>query len=161
YPYPLDWDALSQGGHSRIFHGDGSVLAYFDALYHAFIAVPEGHQVLDLSGNGCGTLVPIPPFSLRGACARPHARGVIVTAVNPTTPLGFAAGDLVVKVGETSGPAILDLLADRPICAESAPTTAFLDTNAATAFADLLHGGEQVTVESPGGAQRTFTVPDG
>ncbi|MBX3207485.1 MAG: hypothetical protein KF764_20725 [Labilithrix sp.] len=156
---PLDWDKLRLDGRKSILGGDGSDLAYFTALYHAFVAVPQGHQGLYL-GEGCGKLVPYPSYSQRGACGRPHARGIVVTSVKANNALGLKAGDLVTRVGGASGGDVVGALAERPMCATSRPSASFRETTTAATFSDLLTPGEEIVVESPDGASRTVKVPD-
>ncbi len=162
---PIDYDALRAKGRDAIVHGDGSDLTYFTALFDAFIAVPQGHQGLYLTGNGatsCGKLVPYPAVSQRGACGRPHAKGIIVTAAKANNVLGLKKGDIVTGIeGGASGSAILASLAARPICATSRPSTSFRDASTASSFTDLLRSGEVITIESPDGTTRKATIPDG
>jgi hypothetical protein len=157
---PIAWEVLKAEGRARILTGDGSSYTYFNALYHAFAAVPEGHQALYLSGGGCGTLVPAAGYAVRGACGRPHALGVVITQAKAGNLLGLATGELIVKLGMASGPELLRMLADRPMCTSSAPSQAFAETAAAASMVDLLRAGEQVTVQAPDGGQRVLTVPD-
>ncbi|MBX3213321.1 MAG: hypothetical protein KF850_14895 [Labilithrix sp.] len=156
---PLDWDDLSARGRKSILGGDGSDLAYFTALYHAFVAVPQGHQGLYLA-RGCGKLVPYPGYSQRGACGRPHARGIIVTSVKASNALGLKVGDVVTRVGDAAGGDVVGALAERPVCASSRPSASFRDTTTAATFSDLLTPGEEILVEAPDGATRAVKVPD-
>ncbi|MBX3262594.1 MAG: hypothetical protein KF782_23135 [Labilithrix sp.] len=156
---PIDWDALRVDGRKRVLGGDGSDLAYFTALFHAFVAVPQGHQGLYLA-RGCGKLVPYPDRSQRGACGRPHARGVVVTSVKANNALGLKVGDLVTRVGDASGGGVLEALAERPMCATSRPSASYRDATTAATFSDLLLPGEEILVESPDGATRAVKVPD-
>lgn len=156
----LDWAKLTRDGARRITRGDGSELAYFDALFHAFIAVPQGHQGL-YAGRQCGKLVPYPGYAQRGACGRPHARGVVVTNVSPGNALGLRKGDLVVAVGAAREGDVLRDLADRPSCVTSRPDPSFTAFSTATTFADLLRAGETIEIESPTGERRTTVVPQG
>lgn len=157
---PLDWPAIVADGKSRIFRGDGGPLAYFDALYHVFIRVPQGHQGLYLE-EGCGRLVPSTGYSVRGACGRPHPRGIVVTNVAAGNPLGLAPGDLVVRLGATEGRAILTELADRPYCTTSSPGVAYRATEVSASFADLARAKERLEIERPDGTKRTVTIPEG
>jgi hypothetical protein len=159
YPYPLGWADIADAGRKEILRGDGTPLAYFGALYHAFIAVPEGHQALELT-TGCGTFVPVPEYSQRGVCGRPHARGVIVTYAKGNNLLGLNAGDLVTALGDAQGAQVLTTLTARPTCASSAPTSSFLDTITASNFVDHLIGGDVLQVESADGGVRMITMPD-
>ncbi|MCA9590474.1 MAG: hypothetical protein KC657_34460, partial [Myxococcales bacterium] len=157
---PLDWARIRDDGKRRIFRGDGGELDYFTALFHAFIAVPQGHQGL-YAGRACGKLVPMPGFAQRGACGRPHPRGVIVTQVAAGNALGLAKGDLIVGLGAARGDAVLAELSQRPSCATSRPGASFTAFTTATTFSDLVRPGEKLEVESPDGAVRAVTVPDG
>ncbi len=155
----IDWEKLSLDGRREIFRGDGSELAYVTALYHAFVAVPQGHQGFYLK-RGCGELIPFANNSLRGACGRPHTRGIVVTSVSSKNALGLQKGDLVVGLGSARGHDVLGALADRPMCTASMPSASARETFTATTFADLLAPGEEIEVESPDGTTRTVKVPD-
>jgi C-terminal processing protease CtpA/Prc len=159
YPYPLDWGKLRADGRKSILGGDGSDLAYTGALFRAFAAVPQRHQTFYLE-KGCGSLIPYASFSTRGACGQPHSRGIVVTAVKPTNPLGLKKGDLVTRVANTSGAGVRELLSARPMCGASFPSTSNRDAVVATTFTDLLVAGEEIEIESPDGTKRTVTVPD-
>ncbi len=155
---PLDWDALVSRGKTTILRGDGSDRAYFGALFDAFVAVPQGHQGLYLE-RGCGKLVPYAGYAQRGACGRPHPRGIVVTHVKAGNVLGLAPGDLVVGLGASKERAVLDVLASRPMCVTSRPSASFRDASTATTFADLLEPSETIEVEAPDGSRRSVTVP--
>jgi hypothetical protein len=157
---PIDWDKLAADGRQAIYRGDGSSNAYFAALYGAFVSVPQGHQGLYLT-SGCGTKVPMMAFAQRGACGRPHANGIVVTHVREGNPLGLAKGDVVTRVGDTSGRAVLTELAKRPMCVTSRPDESFTQTSTAATFADLVRAGETLDVVSANGTKRTVTVPAG
>lgn len=157
---PLDWSSLVTRGRREIFRGEGGGRDYFGALFHAFIAVPQGHQGLYLDAR-CGVDVPMPYRSVRGACGRPHPRGVIVTFVRPGNALGLSAGDVVVRLASgaaSSAGAMLTELGDRPMCAVSRPSASYRDASVAATFSDLLREGETIEIESPSGARRTVTV---
>lgn len=156
----LDWTKLVDDGRREIFRGDGGDAAYFGALFHAFVKVPQGHQGLYLA-KGCGTKVPMIGSSRRGVCGRPHPRGIVVTNARANNALGLAKGDLVVRVGTASGRALIDTLADRPACVSSRPGVSYRDTSTAATFADLVSPGEELEIESPSGERRTVTVSDG
>jgi C-terminal processing protease CtpA/Prc len=157
---PIDWDKLAADGKKTILSGDGSSTAFFGALYDAFVSVPQGHQGLYLT-SGCGTKVPMIAYAQRGACGRPHANGIVVTHARTGNPLGLAAGDVVTRVGDVSGRAMIDALGKRPMCVTSRPDKSFADTSTAATFADLLRAGEKIEVTSADGKTRTITVPDG
>lgn len=157
---PIDWAQLAADGKKAIFRGDGSSSSFFAALYAAFVSVPQGHQGLYLA-SGCGTKVPMMAYAQRGACGRPHADGVVITYARAGNPLGLAAGDIVTRVGDTSGRAILGELAKRPMCVTSRPDESFEETSTAATIADLLRAGETVEVLSAAGVKRSVTVPAG
>lgn len=158
---PIDWAKLAADGKKAIFRGDGSSDAFFAALYSAFASVPQGHQGLYLA-SGCGTKVPMMAYAQRGVCGRPHANGVVVTHARSGNALGLAAGDVVSRVGDTTGrAALLGELAKRPMCVTSRPDPSFTETSTAATFADLLRGGETIEVVSANGTKRTVTVPAG
>lgn len=160
---PLDWSGLEQAGRRQILGGDGTDRAYFGALYKAFVAVPQGHQGLYLSGAGaksCGRLVPYPGYSQRGACGRPHAKGIIVTNAKASNILGVKKGDVITRVGSASARDLLGVLWERPMCATSRPNTSFRDATTAASFIDLLEKGDEVEIESSDGSKRTVTAPD-
>ena len=157
---PIDWAGLERDGRLAIFRGDGGAQDYFAALFRAFVRVPQGHQGLYLA-RGCGKTVPSIGYASRCACGRPHPRGVVVTYARAGNPLGVSAGDLVVRVGETGGRAVLDELADRPACVTSRPSASYRDASVAATFADLVRAGEVLEIESPGGERREVTVPAG
>lgn len=157
---PLDWDKLVADGKKAIYRGDGSSNAFFGALYGAFVSVPQGHQGLYLS-SGCGTKVPMMAYAQRGACGRPHARGVVITKARAGNAFGLAAGDVVTRVGDVSGRAILGELAKRPMCVTSRPDESFEETSTAATLVDLLRAGETFDVEAADGTKRTITVPAG
>jgi len=167
---PLDWESLRLQGRKQIIGGDGTDRAYFGALYKAFHAVPQGHQGLYLNGSGvksCGRLVPFMSYSQRGACARPHGTkgAVIVTNARANNLLGVKAGDIITRIVYASvGGAstnVIATLADRPMCAASKPSASFNDAVTAATFTDLLEKGDEISIESPNGTTRTFTMPDG
>jgi hypothetical protein len=157
---PIDWEQLKADGKKAIFDGDGSSDAFFAALYGAFVSVPQGHQGLYLT-SGCGTKVPMMAYAQRGACGRPHAKGIVVTHARAGNPLGLVAGDVVTKLGTTAGRAMLGELATRPMCVSSRPDESFTQTSTAATFADLLRAGETIEVTSANGTTRTVTVPSG
>jgi hypothetical protein len=157
---PLDWGKLAADGRKAIYRGDGSSSAFFAALYGAFVSVPQGHQGLYLT-SGCGAKVPMMAYAQRGACGRPHADGIVVTNARAGNALGLAAGDVVTRVGDVSGRAMIDDLAKRPMCVTSRPDPSFAQTSTAATFADLLRAGETLEVVAASGAKRTVTVPAG
>jgi hypothetical protein len=152
----LDWAGLTQRGQDEIRKGDGSDAAFFGALFHSFMAIPEGHQGVTLA-QGCGSIVPYGNYSRRGVCGRPHARGVIITNARAGNSLGLKKGDVVVGLAGAND--VLTALTDRPLCTSSRPSLAFAETNAAATFGDLVRAGETITIESPDGAHRELQVP--
>jgi hypothetical protein len=155
---PIDWEKLRGDGRKAVLRGDGSDLAFFTALYHAFSAVPQGHQSLRI--EACAKLVPFAIESQRGACGRPHSRGVVVTNTKPGNVLGLQKGDLVTQVGSARGADVLAALSERPMCTFSRPSVSSRDAIAATTFSDLLLPGEQIEIESPNGTKRKVSVPN-
>lgn len=156
---PLDWSALEASGRENILRGDGSDLAYFTALQRAFIAIPQGHQILYMP-NVCGSVVPTASVSQRGVCGRPHPRGIVVTNVRANNVLRLNTGDLITRVGNASGSAALVSLAGRPVCSASQPSTSNREAVTATTFSDLLRAGEEIEIEAANGTKRTMLVPD-
>ena len=148
----LDWAGLTQRGQEEVRKGDGSDAAFFGALFHTFMAIPEGHQGVSLA-QGCGRVVPYGNYSRRGVCGRPHTRGIVVTNARAGNSLGLAKGDIVV------GEQLLDTLAERPMCTASRPSVAFAHANVTATFGDLVRPGETLTIESPDGARRDVVVP--
>lgn len=147
----LDWTGLTARGQEEIRRGDGTDAAFFGALFHSFMAIPEGHQGVMLA-QGCGSVVPYGNYSRRGVCGRPHGDGnVVITNVRANNSLGLKKGDVVVG--------ILSELIDRPMCSSSRPSASYAETNAAATIGDLLHAGETITVEAPDGTRREVVVP--
>lgn len=155
---PLDWEKLRTDGRKTIFRGDGSDRAFITALYRAFVAIPQGHQSFYI--DGCGALIPSATVSQRGACGRPHPRGIVVTSARATNALALKKGDLVTRVGTVRGAALIPSLAERPMCTASRPSVSSRDAFTASTFTDLLEPAEEVEIESPDGTKRTVTVPD-
>lgn len=155
---PLDWPAILGEAHREIFRGDGSSRAYYAALFHAFVKVPQGHQGLYLTG-GCAEEVPLLGYTTHGVCGQPHADGVVVTYARAGNTVGLAPGDVVLGVGAARGRAFFDRLAATPACVTSRPSESFTLANLAAGFTDVVAEGDVLEVRGVDGRVRQVTMP--
>ncbi len=158
YPYSYDKAAILAAGHLAIIHGDGSEGAYLQAMWEAFLSIPEGHQSMLLK-SGCGTKLPSAYESRLGVCGRQHPDGLIITVAKQGNLLGLQKGDKIVAAGDESGAALLLAAHHRARCASTFPSVAGQREDGAAGFFATVPSGLALTVEATDGTQRQVVVP--
>lgn len=156
----VDIAAASAAARTAIETGDGTDETFFTAAWHAFHAVPQGHQTFyPTDGARCGSALPYQGYSRFGVCGRPVAGGLVVTHARSENLLGLAAGDVIVGMGTTQGAALLDAAYLWPTCGAVYPSPAGRRYAAAATFFGGVPSGTSLTVRRLDGSTREVTVP--
>lgn len=134
--------------------GAGTEAAFVFALRTIMLAFPNGHAGVFATQSG----FPFASASRWGVCARPHARGFIITFAAPSNPLGLSAGDIVLEVDGRSGPELVAWLLPQPSSSAMPASDSAFSHIAGLQLFSTLRFGATLTVEGVDGTRRATSA---
>lgn len=98
-----------------------------------------------------------PGQTLYGSCVVPYGEDFVVT--QRSSSLGLRPGERVVAVNQIRGQALIDWLADGPLCGSAAGHPSAVHALAADAMMSVIRPGDQLTVLDLQGEERDVIIP--